>query len=70
MFECHRTQAGVLREFSIGVEKFRRAPAYRFREPPNHGDVLYAHFDWGMDAATWRKLSARALDELQLGELL
>ncbi|TNC15792.1 PIG-L family deacetylase [Methylobacterium terricola] len=48
-FACHRSQAGNLRMFGFGPERFRAAPTYDFARPPG-GEAMY-----GMEV--WRGLS-------------
>jgi LmbE family N-acetylglucosaminyl deacetylase len=64
MFACYASQAEVLRDFAIGVERFRPAPAYDFTRPPHAGALFYERFDWKMEPARWRGLARAALRDL------
>jgi LmbE family N-acetylglucosaminyl deacetylase len=66
MVACHRSQAGVLVQFPVSRESFRRAPSYEFTRPPHDGKLFYEHFDWGMTGDRWRELARAALAELEL----
>jgi N-acetylglucosamine malate deacetylase 2 len=66
LFECYKTQDSVLREFPIGVEKFRCAPEYDFTLPPHSGRLFYESLPWGITGAEWRQKAAMALAELRL----
>lgn len=68
MFSCYRTQKGALKNFPIGVERFRRAPAYDFSSPPHEGRLFYQHFDWGLPGRMWPSLAVKAMQELGMGE--
>lgn len=70
MITCFRTQAATLAGFGTSVERFRRAPRYRFTEPPHAGQLYYEQYDWGVDGSRWRALAGRALEELRLTEPL
>jgi N-acetylglucosamine malate deacetylase 2 len=70
MIEMHATQQITLAPFSVDSERFRRAPAYDFAEPPNQGRLLYEHYDWGISGKRWQTLSRAALHELGLGSLV
>ncbi len=62
MFECFRSQQEVLRMFSIGEERFRRAPAYDFTSAPHSGKIWYENWDWGITGERWRRLAEEALE--------
>ncbi len=53
MVAAHASQASVLADFPVGVERFRLAPPYRFDRPPNGGLALYHRYPWGTTSATW-----------------
>lgn len=55
MLNCFASQRETLRWFPVDRELFRRAPLYDFSQPPHAGQLFYDFFDWGMDAATWRR---------------
>ena len=67
MFSAHASQADVLANFGIAVERFRRAPRYDFARLPNGGKLLYEDWNWRMNGARWLKLSQAALAELGVG---
>ncbi|MBI2400461.1 MAG: PIG-L family deacetylase [Deltaproteobacteria bacterium] len=69
MFSCYRTQKGALKNFPIGVERFRKAPAYDFSNPPQEGRLFYQHFDWGLPGRMWTSLAIKAMQELGTGEV-
>lgn len=60
MMAAHATQIRVLRPFSTEVERFRFAPSYDFREPPNGGRVYYESQPWGVTRQDWRAAVERA----------
>ncbi len=61
MFDCFRTQAGILTAFGTIEESFRPAPAYDFAAPPLPGRLNYEHWGWSMTGARWRSLARAAL---------
>ncbi len=67
MIDCFSTQRDVLACFEVGPERFRLAPAYNFREPPQAGALLYETFGWGISGRDWRQRASQALDALGLG---
>jgi len=60
MFACFTTQAQMLQQFPIDVERFREAPAYDFTEAPHRGTLFYENFSWGVTGDVWRKLAKQA----------
>jgi LmbE family N-acetylglucosaminyl deacetylase len=66
MLAAFTTQQKVLAEFPLGPERFRRAPRYRFTEPPHPGLLNYERHAWGATGAEWREQAARALATLGL----
>jgi N-acetylglucosamine malate deacetylase 2 len=64
MMECFATQAGMLKNFPVDVERFRASPVYDFTQPPHPGRQFYDNFPWGMTSGRWRKLAAQALQDL------
>lgn len=66
MAAAHATQADVLSQFSLDVERFRHAPAYNFAELPNKRVVFHERCEWGLECAIWRRLAVAALRELGL----
>ncbi len=61
MFDCFKTQAGVLGAFGTFEESFRPAPAYDFTAPPLPGQLNYEHWGWSMTGRRWRELAREAL---------
>ena len=45
MFAAHASQARVLADFPLEVERFRAAPAYDFLQPPHPGPLGYGVID-------------------------
>lgn len=66
MLAAHRSQARVLASFPLDVERFRRAPAYRFGVAPHPGSLHYERMGWAMPGARWRSLAHEALRALRL----
>ena len=66
MLAAHASQAAVLAQFSVDVERFRPAPRHDFGRPPHPGPVLHELRGWG-DGARWRTRATDALAELGLG---
>lgn len=66
MFECYRTQTGVLKDFTIGTESFRQAPRYDFLQPPHPGTLFYERHGWKITGRSWRDEAGRALRSLDL----
>ena len=67
MLERFRTQQETLAQFSVAVERFRRASrAYDFTRLPNGGDLYYERFPWGLDGQRWLGFVRTALLELEL----
>ena len=64
MMDCFVTQRRMLHQFPIDSERYRRAPAYDFTQPPHSGKLFYENFDWGMTGERWRHLAAEALQSL------
>lgn len=60
LLNCYRTQQEMVRNFPIGLERFRPAPQYNFRQPPHAGRLFYEQFSWGMTASRWCELAAAA----------
>lgn len=65
MLVCFRTQAGILSNFTLERECFRRAPRYDFTEPPHAGPLLYERWGWGISGAVWREFAAEALTAVE-----
>jgi LmbE family N-acetylglucosaminyl deacetylase len=69
MLECFETQREALAQFPPPeVECFRRAPAYRFTEPPHAGPLLYETRGFPLAGGHWRELARQALQDLGLPE--
>lgn len=67
MFSCHATQRQTLALFTIGVERFRPAPAYDFSRPPHDGPLLYElGADPIMSGNEWTTRAGAALAALGL----
>ncbi|MFO1056311.1 MAG: PIG-L family deacetylase [Dongiaceae bacterium] len=64
---CFPSQARVLAQFDLGTERFRPAPAYDFRRPPQPGPLLYEGWGFALDGAAWRRHAAAAGRALGLG---
>lgn len=58
---CHRTQAEVLRQFPLEIERYRRAPAYDFLAPPHPWRPFYESFVDRVDGESWCRLAGEAL---------
>jgi LmbE family N-acetylglucosaminyl deacetylase len=66
LFQCFATQQRTLRQFPLELERFRRSPAYDFRQAPHEGQLFYESFPWGMTGERFRELAAEAIAELAL----
>ena len=60
MIEAHRSQADTLRDFDMGLERFRLAPQYDFGQRPHAGPLLYERHDWNLTWTDWCTLMAAA----------
>lgn len=60
------TQRHTLPSLPVAVERFRRAPAYDFLQPPHDGPLHYERQPWGMTGERFRALAAEALAQLEL----
>jgi len=67
MLEAHASQAAVLAQFMVDLERFRPAPRYDFHRPPHAGALLYEREGWGR-GETWRARAREALARLGLRE--
>jgi len=67
MLAAHASQARMLEQFSVEVERRRPAPRYDFTRAPHAGALLYERQGWG-DGAVWRSTATRALRQLGLRE--
>jgi hypothetical protein len=64
MFDCFSTQGDPIKISPLAWERFRRAPSYDFRHPPNCGTPYYESFDWGFTGDEWQALAGDALSKL------
>lgn len=69
VLDCFKTQQKMLAPFQVAAERFRLAPVYDFHRPPHSGQLWYEHLGWEMDGARFRRLAARAADELEIAAL-
>lgn len=60
------TQRHTLPFLPVAVERFRRAPAYDFLQPPHDGPLHYERQPWGMTGERFRALVRDALADLGL----
>ncbi|WP_394889274.1 PIG-L deacetylase family protein [Mesorhizobium sp. AaZ16] len=68
MLACHVTQRRTLAPFTAGVERFRAAPDYDLRKPPNGGRLYYETLPLNFDGRDWPRLVDHAIRELGLEE--
>jgi hypothetical protein len=66
MIDCFTTQRWLLEQFDLSTERFRIAPDYDFREPPQSGELHYETLGWSIAGADWRSSATDALDRLGL----
>jgi LmbE family N-acetylglucosaminyl deacetylase len=66
LIDCHASQRDTLRDVPLGVERYRRAPAYDFTSPPHPGPLGYDARPWGMSGTRFCELAREALVELGL----
>lgn len=67
LFACFPSQAQMLKQFPVEIERFRVAPDYDFAQPPHTGQLFYENFNWGIrSGAEWRALARKAQLELEL----
>lgn len=65
LLDCYPTQNNMLRSISVTEERFRIAPAYEFRSPPNSGAVFYDNYSWGINSRGFCDLAWEAEDALE-----
>lgn len=65
LLDCFVTQKEALSHFSVAAERFRIAPGYEFRRPPNFGEVLYDDHSWGIKSHLFSELAWEAEDALE-----
>lgn len=63
---CFVSQREMLRNFPLGLERFRRAPDYGFHEPAPPRAAWYDERGWPIDSHAWRELAGRGLREAGL----
>jgi LmbE family N-acetylglucosaminyl deacetylase len=66
MIDRFATQRWLLDQFDNAAERFRRAPAYDFRQPPHPGELHYETLGWGIGGADWRRTAAATWASLGL----
>lgn len=62
---CFASQRGMLRNFPVDTERFRRAPAYDFFAPAPPPAAWYDQRQWPIDSRGWRESARRGL--MQMG---
>lgn len=62
---CFSSHSEMLRQFALDEEVYRIAPAYEFRRPPNHGEVFYDNYSWGVKSHGFTELAWEAEDALE-----
>lgn len=62
---CFASQRGMLGNFPVDVERFRRAPDYDFSQPAPPAAAWYDAREWPIDSTTWRKLACRYLEQTE-----
>jgi LmbE family N-acetylglucosaminyl deacetylase len=60
---CFASQQGMLRNFPVDVERFRRAPDYDFAQPAPPPAAWYDARQWPIDSQAWRELARRNLKQ-------
>lgn len=63
---CFASQRGMLRNFPVDVERFRRAPDYDFSQPAPPPAAWYDTQQWPIDSRAWRKLARQNLAQAGL----
>lgn len=58
---CFASQRGMLGNFPLDVERFRRAPDYDFSQPAPPPAAWYDARPWPIDSRAWRKLARQNL---------
>jgi LmbE family N-acetylglucosaminyl deacetylase len=66
MIARHKSQFRLLGGFSSRVERFRLAPDYNFRRPPNDGELLYESWQLGVTGSEWLQHANTALDAMEM----
>lgn len=70
MLEHFTTQSGVIKNFPIGQEKYRKARSYKFLTPPHEGLMYYELMGWNITGEKWRTLAKETIENLGLTGLL
>ncbi|GJD49161.1 hypothetical protein OPKNFCMD_1891 [Methylobacterium crusticola] len=60
LFSDHASQAAILNQCPIALERFREAPPYAFDALPNGGRLLYEAWGLGLDGARFLALARAA----------
>jgi len=68
MLTAHGTQQRVLGSFKTKTGRVRPISPCDFRKLPS--EVLYAHYDWGLQPSDWPDLVDKASRELELPQWL
>lgn len=68
LIQCFATQQETLAGITLHDEKFRIAPAYDFRKPPQTAPVFYDSQPWGMTSQRFCELAAEVEDALRKRE--
>lgn len=68
MLAAYASQARVLAQFPVAVERFRRAPAYDFTLPPPVPTVWYERLGWGITARDVAAAAAGAVRALGVAD--
>lgn len=61
---CFASQREMLRNFPVDVERFRRAPAYDFRQPAPPPFAWYDQRKWPVDCRGWRESARQGLMQM------
>jgi len=61
MLDCFVSQAGVLNQFALEVERERQAPEYDFTVAPHSGPLNYEGWGLAFTGADWREAARKAL---------
>lgn len=67
---CFASQRGMLRNFSVDTERFRRTPAYDFREPAPPPFAWYDQREWPIDSRGWRESARQGLMQMRAAPAL
>lgn len=67
-YAAFRSQAGVLANFPVRVERYRRAPDYDWSAPCPPGEALYDRYGWALTSAVWRGHAGAVLGDAAPGD--